>query len=96
MLTLAFEIAGSPPKIRASKVSGHVVRVIGRFQQDLGEVAEPLDQFDRPLVVSHRKYARAFGADPTPHREALRTTLDWYVRRFAPAEASVGTAERGG
>jgi nucleoside-diphosphate-sugar epimerase len=78
LLTVAFEVAGLPPRIRGSKVSGYVVRGLGRFQRDLGEVAELLDQFDRPLVVSHQKYAQAFGADPTPHRDALRTTLDWY------------------
>jgi nucleoside-diphosphate-sugar epimerase len=80
LMTLAFSEAGLPPKIRASKVSGYVVRAIGRFQPDLGEVSEMLYQFNRPLVVSHDKYEQTFGADPTPHRSALRTTLAWYRR----------------
>jgi len=78
LLTIAFELAGHRPRIRGSKISGYVVRVVGRFQADVGEVAELLYQFERPLVVSHRKFEQAFGATPTPHRDALAATLDWY------------------
>lgn len=78
LMTLAFDVAGRPVKLRGSKVSGYVVRVIGRFQRDVGEVAEILDQFEKPLVVSHDGFAAAFGADPTPHRVALEETLAWY------------------
>ena len=78
LLTIAFEVAGLPVKIRSSKISAHVVRLIGRFQADVGEVAEMLDYFEGPLVVSHDKFEAAFGADPTPHDVALTDTLAWY------------------
>ncbi|MGI9611520.1 MAG: NAD-dependent epimerase/dehydratase family protein [Acidimicrobiales bacterium] len=78
LLTIAFEVAGLPVKIRASKISGYVVRVIGRFQADLGQVAEMLDHFEQPLEVSHRKFEAAFGADPTPHEVAMAETMTWY------------------
>ena len=84
LMTLAFEEAGQQPKLRGSRISGYVVRVIGRFQADVGEVAEMLYQFEKPLVVDHAKYEQAFGADPTPHRQALRQTLDWYRRNPLP------------
>jgi hypothetical protein len=77
-MTLAFEEAGLPPKIRGSRVSGYFVRFIGRFQRDVGEVSELLYQFKRPLVISHQKYEEAFGAQPTPHSVALSRTLAWY------------------
>ena len=80
LMTLAFEVAGLPPKIRGSKMSGYFIRAIGLFQKDVGEVAELLYQFEKPLVVSHQKYEDAFGASPTSHREALATTLKWYRR----------------
>ena len=78
LLTLAFEVAGLPPKINGSVISGYFLRGIGMFQKDVKEVAELLYMFEKPFVVSHQKFEAAFGANPTPHREALATTLDWY------------------
>jgi nucleoside-diphosphate-sugar epimerase len=78
LMTIIFEEAGQPAKIRGSRISGYVVRVIGRFQPDVGEVVEMLYQFDKPFTVDHGKYEKAFGANPTPHREALRHTVSWY------------------
>ena len=78
LMTLAFEEAGLPPKIRGSKISGYFLRAIGLFQKDVAEVSEMLYQFEKPLLVSHQKFERAYGATPTPHREALRQTLEWY------------------
>lgn len=78
LMALAFEIARMTPKIRGSKISGYFVRAIGRFQRDVGEVAEILYIFERPFVVSHAKFQGAFGVDVTPHEVALERTLDWY------------------
>ncbi len=75
---MAAEEAGVRPRIRASAVSAVAVQVIGMFQKDVREVAEILDQFRRPLVVSHDKFAAAVGVEVTAHREALAATLDWY------------------
>lgn len=80
LMTIAFEEAGLPPKIRGSKVSGYFLRAIGLFQQDVAEVSELLYQFEEPLVVSHQKYAQAYGTAATPHRAALQQTLEWYKR----------------
>jgi nucleoside-diphosphate-sugar epimerase len=85
LMTIAFEEAGQPAKIRGSRISSFFVKVIGRFQADVGEVAEIGYQFDKPLVVDHAKYERVFGAEPTRHREALRQTLDWYRANPLPA-----------
>jgi hypothetical protein len=54
------------------------VRAIGLFQPDVAEVAEMLYQFDKPLVINHIKFQHAFEANPTPHREVIRQTLEWY------------------
>lgn len=40
-------------------------------------------------MVDHGKYERAFLSDPTPHREAVRRTLEWFRRA---AEAQRATA----
>ena len=84
LMQLAFDVAGLPAKIRGSRISGLFVRAIGRFNADVGEVAEILDQFEKPLVVSHEAFADTFGAAPTPHRTALETTLDWYEANPLP------------
>ena len=84
LLEFAFSVAGLPPKIRGSKVSGLFIRAIGRFQRDVGEVAEMMYIFERPFVVSHAKYEAAFEVDVTPHDVALADTLDWY-RQNSPA-----------
>jgi len=78
LMELAFDIAHMPPKVRGSKISGYFVRAIGRFQRDVGEVAEILYIFERPFVVSHAKYQSMFGVDVTSHEVALERTLDWY------------------
>ena len=44
------------------------------------ELAELLYQWEKPYVFSHAKFERAFGADVTPHREAVRRTVDWFRR----------------
>lgn len=80
LMTLAFEANGTPPKIRGSKVSGLFIRGIGRFQPDVGEVAEMMYIFEQPFVVSHAKYEAAFGVEVTPHDVALARTLEWYRR----------------
>ena len=78
LMRIAFEEAGHKPRVRGSKISGHVFRMLGLFLKDLNEVAELLYLFEKPLVVSHQKFEQAYGAHPTPHDEALRKTLNWY------------------
>ena len=77
-MRIAFEEAGHKPRVRGSKISGYVFRMLGLFLKDLNEVAELLYLFEKPLVVSHQKFEQAYGARPTPHDEALRKTLNWY------------------
>ena len=85
LMTIVFEEAGQEPKIRGSRISTFFVKVIGRFQADVGEVAEISYQFEKPLIVDHGKFEAAFGADPTPHREAVGRTLEWYRDNPLPA-----------
>jgi hypothetical protein len=48
------------------------------FSPMLRAVKEQQDQRVAPWVVDHSKFAQAFGAEVTPHREAIAVTLDWY------------------
>ena len=73
---MVFEQAGTAPRIRvAPKLS---ITVLALVNPTMRAVKERLYQTERPFVVDHGKFERAFGAAPTPHAEAIRQTLSWY------------------
>jgi nucleoside-diphosphate-sugar epimerase len=80
-----FERAGTEVRIRT--VPGWLFRVVAQFNPTLREVRELLYEFEEPFVVDHSKYEAAFGAEPTPHREAIEATLAWYRERAAGSTA---------
>ena len=67
--------AGAP---RFSAAPGWLVRAFGLFSPIMRELAEMLYEWERPYVVDHSKFERAFGAPATPHREAIRETVAWF------------------
>lgn len=67
---------GQPIKVRTA---GHfLLSLVGLFNPAAGEIVEMLYEFEQPFVVDHSKFAAAFGANPTPHGEAIRETVAWY------------------
>jgi nucleoside-diphosphate-sugar epimerase len=79
MLNLFFEEAQLPP--RMGSVPDLLVRTLGLFNPLMREVAEMLYEFNEPFVVESSKFVQAFGDIATPHREAIRQTLNWYRQR---------------
>jgi nucleoside-diphosphate-sugar epimerase len=73
---MVFEEAGTRPKFRVA--SRMIVTIFGWFKPMMRELKEVLYEFEGPFVVDHGKYERAFGNHATPHREAIRQTLDWF------------------
>ena len=78
-LTLACELAGQPPRLGA--YSPLVIRLAGLFDPVLRELPELAYEFTAPFILDGSRYQAAFGGSPTPHRDALRATLDWYANR---------------
>jgi nucleoside-diphosphate-sugar epimerase len=78
-ITLVFEELGKPVKIQPAP--GWLISLLGVFDPMMRELPEVLYQSEQPFVVDHSKYERAFGASITPHREAIRKTLDWYRQK---------------
>jgi nucleoside-diphosphate-sugar epimerase len=76
---IAEEASLARPRVQG--MPGWTVRGLGRFVPILREIAEMLYSFERPYVVDHSKFERAFGTPPTPHREIVRETLAWYRGR---------------
>ncbi|MBI5650145.1 MAG: NAD-dependent epimerase/dehydratase family protein [Chloroflexi bacterium] len=74
-LQLAFEIAGKPAKIGC--YSRTMMTLVGIFSPMVREATEMLYQFEKPFVMDTHKFARAVPEfTPTPHRDAIRLTLD--------------------
>lgn len=75
-IELVCETVGTEPRIRP--LPSWMFRVVSTFSAELKELRETMYMFEEPFVVDHSKFADAFGADPTPHAEAVERTLDWY------------------
>ena len=78
-IALLFEELAKPVKIQAAP--RWLVSLLGIFDPMMRELPEILYQSEEPFVVDHGKYERTFGASTTPHREAIRKTLDWYRQK---------------
>lgn len=75
-VALVAEGAGQPARLRVTP--SWIIRSLGLFNPTLRAVAEQLYQSERPWVVDHSRFARAFGAHPTAHPAAIAMTLEWY------------------
>ena len=78
MLVFVYAEAGATLRFRAaSRLMLNLAALVNPMARELKET---FYQFERPFVVDHAKFARAFGASPTRHREAIHATLDWWAR----------------
>lgn len=76
ILTMIYEELGQPPKF--SVLSKMMMRIGGLFIPAAREMVEMMYEFEKPFVVDHSQFARAFGDHSTPHRDAIRATLAWF------------------
>ncbi len=77
-LGMIFEEMGEKPRIRVA--NGLVLSALALFNADMRKLKrEKVYQYVNPWLVDHSKYERAFGADVTPHREAVRETVAWFT-----------------
>ena len=75
---------------RLQTVPRLMISMLGVFIPAMRAVKETLYQSERPWVVDHSKFARAFGSRPTPHEQAIAETLTWFQGKPA---ISVATPE---
>ena len=81
-LTRVYEAAGLEPKVGVA--SRPMVRLVGVFNPLVRELNETLYQFERPFVSDASKFQGTFGPfEPTPHRDAVRRTVEWFRHRYA-------------
>lgn len=73
---MIFEEAGREPRIqKAPKI---LLGVAGIFNPAMREQIEMLYEFEEPFVLDDTRFRRTFGEQPTPLREAIRDTVQWY------------------
>jgi nucleoside-diphosphate-sugar epimerase len=78
-LDLMFAEGRYIPKLRIA--TPLMLNFLGLFSPMLRELQEISYEFEQPFVVDHQKYARVFGGNSTPHREAIRKTISWFHDR---------------
>lgn len=74
-LDMLYAQTGTSPNVQVGPKA--ILRIMSLFNADIRPALEVFYQFDRPFVVDHSKFERAFGANPTPHKEAIGRTVQW-------------------
>lgn len=59
-----------------------MVSILALFMPIMREMKEMLYEFEETFIVDHSKFERAFGANPTTHRKAIRHTLEWFRKSY--------------
>jgi nucleoside-diphosphate-sugar epimerase len=77
-LALAYEVAGFDHRGKIGTMPGVVLTIGALFSRLVREVKEDAYQFQVDWVVDSSEFQKTFGMNPTPVREALAATLNWY------------------
>lgn len=72
--SLIAEVAGKPDK-GVSALPGWAMPMVGMFVPIVRELYDIRYQTEQPFTVDGRVFAKTFGFEPTPHREAIRATI---------------------
>jgi len=75
-IEMVFEQIKQPARLQT--VPRLMISMLALFIPPMRAVKETLYQSERPWVVDHSKFARAFGSRPTPHQQAIAETLAWF------------------
>ena len=78
-IEMVFEQVARPARLQT--VPRLMISMLGIFLPPMRAVNETLYQSERPWVVDHSKFDRAFGSRPTPHEQAIAETLAWLQRK---------------
>ena len=78
---MVFAELGRRPRLIT--VPAPVIAALALFVPTMAGVKETLYQSERPWVVDHSKFARVFGAQPTPHQDAIGQTVKWFVEAMS-------------
>jgi nucleoside-diphosphate-sugar epimerase len=80
---MIFQQVGTPARIQIPPAL--ILALLQLFNPTIRAVNEVAYQSRGPWLVDHGKFLRAFGGTPTPHQEAIGTTLAWFKQNQAGA-----------
>jgi len=80
-MTIVFEEIGKPPQM--SGMGKLMMRIGGIFNIGARETVEMMYEFEKPFIVDSSKFEHTFSERATPHREAIRQTIEWYREHYA-------------
>jgi nucleoside-diphosphate-sugar epimerase len=75
-LDMLFEAAGMRTKV--SRITPLMLNAMGLVNPTVREVAEMAYEFELPYYMDGAKFTRAFGGQPTSHRDGIRATVAWF------------------
>jgi len=75
-----FNLAGTEPKIKVALK--FMLSLMGLFNPMMLELKEMMYEWENDYIVDHSKFVQHFDFTPTPHEEAIRTTLDWFKSKL--------------
>ncbi len=71
--------AGQPLKIQVAPK--WLLRLLGLFNPDAGEMVEMVYEFEQPFVIDDRKFVHRFGWGATDWETVVRETVTWFKTR---------------
>ena len=66
------------PMVKVSRIPTFVIRTLGLFSPLLRELPKTMYQFMTPFIIDDSATRSELGLEPTPWREALRSTIEHY------------------
>ena len=76
MLELIYAAAGHPLKIQAAPK--WLLRIIGLFNPDAGELVEMVYEFEKPFIIDDRKFVGRFEWHATGLETVIQETVAWF------------------
>lgn len=76
MLEMIYAEAGQPLKIQVAPK--WLLRILGLFNPDAGEMVEMVYEFEKPFVIDDTKFVERFGWEATDLKVAVQHTVAWF------------------
>jgi len=81
LLHLIFNETRKTPK--AQTAPPFLTKILAAFNPVIKELLEVMPIYNNPYFVDHSKFQNVFGSEVTPHKEAIKETVNWYKEKFS-------------
>jgi nucleoside-diphosphate-sugar epimerase len=81
LLHLIFNETKKTPK--AQTTSPFITNLLSRFNPIIKELKEVMPTYEKSYLVDHSKFQNVFGFEATPHKEAIKETVNWYKEKYS-------------